>query len=476
MPAEVAIIHGLSDTSKSVHNLRNFLSRNGYEVRQIWLGDYVSLDDDVRVEDVAKRMDSVIRDLISRRELTVPFDLVVHSTGGLVVREWLATFHPAGANCPAKRIVMLAPANFGSRLAAVGKSMIGRIAKGWNNWFQTGEQMLKGLELASPYQWRLAVRDLLDPDGDGKPGPFGRGKIWPFVITGTRGYSGGLREIINEDGSDGTVRPAAANLNVVGMTVDFSVDPANPQVRRWASRIDAAGVPFAVLPDRDHGSIVHPDAPVSADSDTQSRLGELILAALACNSDADYDRLHREWAAISEETAALRNSPRRTEIFPKDAPGTEALHQYMQFIVRARDDHGRPVDDYFLEFFAPNIKGDRDAIYFHKEVLEHVHTNSVSPSHRCLFIDRTDLIEGFYPLARLPERKQLAVSVSAARLGPNIRYFDSTKEGAKGRVVVHALDEEVRDGLDARLLRNSTHLVDLILPRQPIDKVFKLTR
>ena len=51
MPAHVAILHGWSDTSKSFHRLRSFLEANGHEVAGIWLGDYVSMDDDVRVEE-----------------------------------------------------------------------------------------------------------------------------------------------------------------------------------------------------------------------------------------------------------------------------------------------------------------------------------------------------------------------------------------------------------------------------------------
>ena len=470
MPAEVAIIHGWSDTSKSFHDLRDFLGRNGYEVRQIWRGDYVSKDDDVRVPDVAKRMQGVIQELIAQRQLTVPFDLVVHSTGGLVAREWVATYYPDGAGCPAKRIIMLAPANFGSRLAALGKSMIGRIAKGWNNWFQTGQEMLRGLELASPYQWHLATRDLLDPEGRNGTGPYGNGRIWPFVIAGTRGYSGGLREIVNERGSDGTVRPAAANLNVVGMTIDFSTGASRPAIRPWTSRVAASRVPMAILPDRDHGSIVRPDDAVAGDDATRPRLGRLILQALACGSDSEYAQIAKQWYELSEETHALRNS------LPARAEERGNLHQYMQFVVRARDDHGQPVDDYFLEFFSPRMKGDRDVVYFHQNVLEHVHTNSVSPSFRCLFVDRTDLVEGFYALARTPERQTLAVSVSAAQLGRNIRYFDKTSEGARGQVVIHALAAAARDDLDARVRRNTTHLIDMILPRQPVDKVFKLAR
>src|SRR5207245_2308666 len=124
-------LHGWSDTSKSFLTLRDFLTGNGYPTAQIWLGDYVSMDDDVRVEDVGKRMESVIRAAISANKLTVPFDLIVHSTGGLVAREWLSRYYPDGAGAPIKRLIMLAPANFGSRLATLGKSMIGRVAKGF---------------------------------------------------------------------------------------------------------------------------------------------------------------------------------------------------------------------------------------------------------------------------------------------------------------------------------------------------------
>lgn len=457
MPAQVAIIHGWSDTSSSFERLKDYLRANGFPTVQIWLGDYISMDDDVRVEDVAKRMEVVIRELIASGRLIEPFDLIVHSTGGLVAREWIATFYPSGVGCPAKRMIMLAPANFGSRLAALGKSMIGRLSKGWKNWFQTGEQMLRALELASPYQWDLARRDLVNPGSGTADGPYGHGKVWPFVIIGTEGYDKGLREIVNEDGSDGTVRVPAANLNIVGMTLDFTGNGLNPSATLWNSRVGVE-IPFAVLPDRDHGSIINPGAG-SAD------LGQYILQALACDSDAIYDQISQDWLQRTEQTAAGG----------KTGPDGERFHQYMQFVVRCRDDHGQPVDDFFLEFFSPTSKGSADAVFFHREVLEHVHTNSVRPNLRCLFIDRTDLVGSFYSSAKTPGgRRELAMSISAAALGPNVRYFDSTREGAKGEITLHAADEAQKAVLDARLHRNRTHLVEIVIPRQPIDKVYRM--
>ena len=158
--AQVVIIHGWSDTSVSFEPLAGFLEAHGIASSQIRLGDYISLDDDVRVEDVAKRMDAVLNTRLGAGELQAPFDMIVHSTGGLVARQWLSEYYPIGGS-PIRRLIMLAPANHGSPLAAKGKSLLGRVVKGWNNWFETGTEMLNALELASPYRKR-ANKAVLD--------------------------------------------------------------------------------------------------------------------------------------------------------------------------------------------------------------------------------------------------------------------------------------------------------------------------
>jgi pimeloyl-ACP methyl ester carboxylesterase len=466
MPNNVVLIHGWSATSASMANVSTFLRGQGFAVTDLWLGDYISLDDDVRVEDVAKRMDVVLQQAVAAGEVHRPFDMIVHSTGGLVSREWLVRYGPGWASgCPLKRLLMLAPANFGSRLAAQGKSMIGRIVKGWNNWFQTGEQMLRELELASSYQWGLARRDLIS-ETPGQPSPYGPGKVLPFVICGSRGYTDGLSKIANESGSDGTVRPAAANLNVLGMTLDFATDPDNPVVTPWSPRQGAEQLAFVVLPDRNHASILDPADLVGSASGAQ--LGRLVVEALTC-ADADYAALCGRWDAVCEATATL--NPSAPGVFQKDTPAPENLHQYMQVITRVVDDDGQSVDDYFLEFFSPQVPGEEDSVDFHRQVLKDVQVNSIDNSARCLFVDRTGLFTVFY----VGKRTQVAMSMSAAKLGPNIRYFDKTKDGAKGHVLVHDRDEVRRKDLAARLQRNRTHLVEIRIPRQPIDKVFRLS-
>ena len=61
------------------------------------------------------------------------FACITHSTGGPVVRDWWNRYYlePRQApRCPMSHLVMLAPANFGSALAQLGKGRLSRV-KAW---------------------------------------------------------------------------------------------------------------------------------------------------------------------------------------------------------------------------------------------------------------------------------------------------------------------------------------------------------
>lgn len=472
MAKHVLIIHGWSDTSKSFRSLADFLRRHNYQATELWLGDYISMDDDVRVADVGKRMGSVIDEMISVGQLSQSFDVIVHSTGGLVAREWLTSHYRGRAQeCPMKRLVMLAPANYGSKLAATGKSMLGRIVKGYNNWFQTGRGMLNDLELGSPYQWELAQRDIfVAPRGDNTDRYYGEDRVWPFVIVGTHPYTNLLRQVVNENGADGTVRVCAANLNAQGITIDFRESDPGKAVTPWASRLDGFSIPLAVLPTRTHGSVVDPDRAdrdnqedIDETPEEQAQLGQFILRALGCADFDQYRQIQAQWQEFSESTAARRAS----------SPTPAYYHQYMQANFDVMDDYGQPVNDYFLEFFSNTQKKNDDAnVYMHASVIEDVKVNSQNPACRNIYFDRTDLVEGYYP--KVPEGGDAALylSISAAAPGKNIRYFANLKTGADMQIAIHFQ----RDIASRWLKHNSTHFVRIILPRQPVDKVFRLTR
>ena len=477
MSGQVAILHGWSDTSKSFLPMRQYLIANGYSPVDIQLADYISLDDDVRIEDVAKRMQVVVSAKIESGELIPPFDLIVHSTGGLVAREWIVTNFPDGMRCPVKRLIMLAPANFGSKLASMGQSMLGRVLKGWNNWFQTGEEMLLALELGSPYLWKLAQRDLIARPGEDPIGPYGPGKVWPFVIVGSRSYSDGLKQIVGEHGSDGTVRACAANMNTVGLTIDFTAQDGSVSVSSWGDRSGGTKFPIAILPDRDHGSITRPDLTGSSAPDQPDQLSKAILRALKCETENDYQAIAAEWQTVSDGTAALGDDKASLDrqFGPNNSLSVEQFHRHMQLNVYVRDDYGNAIDDYFLEFYDPDKSGTADSVAFHGEVLEDVHKFGKAEAFRCLYVDHAELSLSYYTDGKGGVRN-LAVSISAAPPGKNVKYFDSLKDGAKGEVLVHSDDPEVKQSLTARLFRNTTHLIEVVVPRRPIDKVFRLSR
>jgi len=473
MPNQVLIIHGWSDTSNSFHNLAAFLNSRGFQATELWLGDYISMDDDVRVADVGKRMAQVIDEMIATKQIASTFDVIVHSTGGLVAREWLTSRYKGQADkCPMKRLIMLAPANYGSKLAALGQSMLGRVIKGYKNWFHTGKSMLNDLELGSPYQLELVQRDMLIAPGDTNTDRYyGDDRVWPFVIVGTHPYTSLLRQIVNENGADGTVRVCAANLNSQGVTIDFREDDPEKALNVWDSRLDGFSIPLAVLPTRTHGSIIDPDRSdpdnqedIAETPEQKSQLGGLILEALNCNDFLTYKNLQVTWNQITENTANLHTVPNI------DKP--EIYHQFMQANFMVNDDYGQQVNDYFLEFFSnTSKKNDNANVYLHNSVIQDVKVNSQNAAIRNIYFDRTDLVEGYYPIVPGKADPILYLSISATSPGDNIKYFKKENIGAVLQIPIHCEGDLTKRWLK----RNSTHFVKIILPRIPNDNVFKIS-
>lgn len=476
----VVIVHGWSDTSKSFEPLASWLNGQGFQVVPLFLADYISMEDDVTIDDAAKAMEAAVRAELQAGRLSLPFDLIVHSTGGLVSRTWLSSYYTgvAAAQMPVQRLVMLAPANFGSALATVGQTMLGRVVKGWDHGFHTGKQMLNGLELGSPFQWDLALRDLFQ-QGVGQQGTvYGQDLVWPFVLVGSMPYQHGLRQMVNEHGCDGTVRVAAANLNAYGATLDFT-NPAEPTVlgmtannnalavqsgafTPWLRRYDdGMAFPLGVMNRRDHGSITDPSIKGDGESDADQQLfQQYLLAALGCATYQSYQQIEQDWRTHSD----LVQSPQNPQ-FDDDH------YMHLQLNVFVVDEYQKPVTDYLIEFLAPNYQQTTDLTgVFHDKVIQDVHKCEQNAALRTIFIDRQRLFELFYAQIPPGQPKQLRLSISASAPGNNVHYF-SEAYGAEGEFVVHSQDEA-----DRWLRRNATHFLKIVIPRQPAADVFTLKR
>jgi len=474
----VLIVHGWSDTSKSFRSLAKFLSSHGFQTVNLFLADYISMEDDVSIDDAANAMERAVQTQISSGALQLPFDLVVHSTGGLVARNWLASHYTGFASdkMPVQRMLMLAPANFGSALATIGQTMLGRVAKGWDHGFHTGKLMLDGLELGSPFQWELALRDLFAQGSVDGGTIYAPDLVWPFVLVGSMPYQTGLAQMVNEHGSDGTVRVAAANLNAYGATLDFTASAA-PTVLGMTASNNAAALahgaftpwlhrygetmvfPLGVMNRRDHGSITDPASRGDAESGAEQALfQQYLLSALNCNSFTDYQAIEQAWRSQSDQV--------------QDPTSADAdHHSHLQINVFVVDQYQKPVSDYLIEFLAPNYQQNTDLTgVFHDKVIQDVHKCAQNSALRTIYIDRQNLFDLFYAAIPADMPKELRLSISASAPGNNVHYFENAY-GAEGEFVVHSVDEASR-----WLHRNATHFLKIVIPRLPSDQVFKLAK
>ncbi len=441
MPAPVVILHGYSDDRKSFVPLAQFLQARGFSVVPIFLGDYITLEDTITIPDLAKAFAAALDGQALPVDRPGGINLVVHSTGSLVAREWLTRFFlEAGRPCPVDHYLMLAPANFGSPLGALGKTMFGRIIKGWSTGFESGTQVLSSLELGSPYTWALARRDLFGANSFYRPDV-----CKAAVLVGSQPYQSGLRRLVDKNGGDGTVYVCTANLNAAGVSIRFHRQNEPAGVTAWPCA--AQPIAFGVFPDRDHSSITRPDTG-AAD------LGGFVLDFLALDSADAY-------AAYRDRCAA------RTATTLPPQPTQDIYHTYQNLVARVTDDLGYPVTDYFLEFYeaprepADNLKIDDLMVKIHAEILEDVHAYTNDTSYRSLLFDLTDL------QTALASGEQLMFSLSAAPLSHLIGY----SAGAANDVSELPVDLKSGGGF---WCPNQTLLADLVIDRTQAEDAFAL--
>ncbi len=443
MSRPIVIIHGWSDKSNSFRPLAKRLRKSlGRPVLTINLADYESLDDEVTFDDLVAAM---TKEWEKKNLPTTPrsVDVILHSTGGLVVRDWLCQNYSASAdktNAPIRNLVMLAPANFGSPLGHKGTSFIGRIIKGWSGdkLFEVGEKLLNGLELASPYSWDLAMQDRF-----GKSNFFGKGKILCTVLVGNTGYSG-IAAAANEAGSDGTVRVSTANLNCAYLSVDFSQDPLNPEVTSKNSKGKTA---FAILDEENHGSIVN--------KNKNGKTFEQIMGGLKVN-DASFDT----WCAqLETETRSVTNK--------REKEDDSYFYGYQNTVFLVRDQFGMHVKEYFLEFYDNDDNSDWLEEYFHGKAIRTIHAYSDDKAYRSLLIDCTSLIKIINNHSSFQEMRMSLVAKPELRVNGKVGYQTVTEKDIGALSILRANIPRV-------FKKNRTLLVEIILKREQTEKVFQI--
>lgn len=456
----LVFVHGWSVTSTSTYGslpatLRDRAAQAGstLQVLDIHLSEYVTFDDAIRMDDIVRAFDHALRGLALPQGR---FDCITHSTGGPVVMAWLRAQRERPALCAPihlDRLVMLAPAHFGSALAKLGKSTVGRL-KAWFDGVEPGQRILDWLELGSPESVAQNL-DTIHGDDAALRGTY------LFSLIGDR-PDRSLYDVVNsytgEDGSDGVVRLAAANLNATHCVLAQA--GASPTLSMTLTR--APRTAFKLLAGLSHSGSkqgimgAQPPSPLTVDA---------ITRCLAVNSAATYAALCE---AFTRENA-LRDA-NRVELEPALFSPRVHIHDPRSLLIfRLVDDRGEPLANAQFQLTAgPEASAD----HLPQGFMLDRQANSRSPATVAMFLNRAVLAGNVAIVDPSNPGKTLRGPLQAHRpYGVHIAPVDLN--GLIRHVVASTARSD--DFLEA-LGPHETTIVDVVLSRRVAEGVFRLTQ
>jgi hypothetical protein len=438
----VVFVHGWSVRNTDTYGaLPERLKSSGAGVENIFLSEYVSFHDQVTVEDIARCFDQALRQRLRPGE---QFACITHSTGGPVVRTWMNIFHGGERlhGCPMSHLVMLAPANHGSALAALGKSRLSRMrfcAEG----VEPGERVLDWLEPGSSRQWYLNLRSLeYDYQGAG---------VYPFVLAGQtidHHLYDHLNSYTGEPGSDGVVRVCSANLNYSS----FILRQGESGRLKLDRQVRSPEVAFGILPGMAHSGgrcgIMRSVGP-----DGEHETLRHVLRCLSVRNPEEY----RAVAAELDEMTKRTQSRERVRVVPRLCGETAYVtDRYSMMLFRLRDDRGASIPDYDLLLTAgPDYSPNELPPGFFQDRQR----NSADPSRLAYYVNYDCMVEG---LSRKPLQGKIGLRILARPASGLARYTVA----------------ELRTGLDEveGLLRpNQTALIDIVLRRALDARIYSFS-
>ena len=450
------------------------------QLEEIYLGRYISFHDEIRVSDISRAFSAAVENQLSGiLKNGTRFVCIAHSTGGPVIRDWWHRYYetvPQSEICPMSHLIMLSPANFGSALAQLGKSRIGRL-KFWFGGVEPGQGVLDWLELGSAEAWNLNV-EWINSNGS-QIGPDG---VFPFVLTGQsidRSLFDNLNTYTGEIGSDGVVRVAAANLNSTYIKLEQELPkPGKKKGEFIADKLEVKPIkqsPTTVLgvisgkshSGKDMGIMSSVKAALN-DKKSQETVAA-ILACIQVKTNDQYVKLSDRFLAETETVQKNEQLEVQSKLLLSD---NFFIHdRFSMVIFRVYDDKGHPVTDYDLILTAGP---DADPNHLPKGFFADRQRNNINHETITYFFNR-DVMKGTEAV-----KDKKGNVIREAIKGTEMLGFKIIARPSTG--FVHYLPCEIKASqamLDAAIHRNSTTLVEICLRRVVRKNVFlvdKLTR
>ena len=311
------------------------------DINHIHLGKYISFHDEVSLDDIARAMQQALKELPGNEVEIQPFSCITHSTGGPVVRYWANKYYGEHqlAGMPLQHLVMLAPANQGSSLAALGQKRVSRI-KSWFGGIEPGHRVLDWLRLGSDGQYQLNQASLSSRYVDNG--------FYPFVVTGqgidTKAYDF-LNNYLVENGTDGVIRVAGANLNTQFIELrqsDERVNAAANSAYKLEPTTDPAlrkpeQTPLAILHNASHSGGKMGILNSKTNLAVHTEVAALIFQCLKVENANDYKAVINDWAGKNTQEQL------KTPVGKKDPIG-----RYGMLVFRVKDTAGDTIaaEDY----------------------------------------------------------------------------------------------------------------------------------
>ncbi len=421
---DVLLIHGYNVTSTKTYGvLPRRLKRAGHTIKDVYLGKYVTLDNDITLPDLTKAFQSALKDLYGPKLKSAKFACITHSTGGLVLRGWITAHHQNKMSaCPVSHLIMLAPPNHGSRLSSLGKSRLSRLRSLAG--VEPGLKILDALDLGSGFQWKVNSSWLENQTHSAS-------HFYPLVITG-QWIDKKVWDVIvpatYERGSDGVVRAASANVNLKkfstfpdGKIKEATMEGTGYLITPRTSHADEDGIMGSIPEKGDHPVLT------------------AILKTLAVRSRAHYKAVVKDFKAQTEAVQQIE----------KYYDGSK-LDRYSQLVLRITDNAGNNITDYAVEL----LDYERMSHRFPTGFMGGSARCASSPHHFVFYLnyDQISQVVG----------GRVGFRVQSVPQSPLVAYEDFYFEGPASEV-------------SNFLTPNQTTYVDVVLKRKLNKKVFHLT-
>jgi hypothetical protein len=367
-------------------------------------------------------------------------------------------------------LVMLAPANYGSALAQLGKGRLSRL-KFWFGGMEPGQGVLDWLELGSTQAWDLNS-EWIRSDGS-QIGPNG---VFPFVLTGQsidRAFYDNINAYTGETGSDGVVRVAAANL--CGTYIKLVQEPPKPDWKgeftanelSVESIIRAPNTALRVVGRKSHSGEAMGIMRSVKETPDDENSRETVASILACIQVRTNDRYKDLCDQFEAETEKVQEGERlevEDLLFP--APRYFIHDKFSMMVFRVRDNEDHPVIDFDMVLTdGPNA----DPNHLPEGFFVDRQRNRSNPECLTYFFNH-DVMKGSKPVLDKNGNVLRKEMKGSGTMG--LRIIARPDRG-----FVHYVPCELkasREMLDKALCYNSTTLVDIRLQRIVHRNVFQI--